>query len=243
MPSETRQIEALMEMSNSGISDGFPCHQGKLHGHPIVVGTTGVGMTNSAMAAALFIYRFQPTELIFTGSGARLNPELRTGDVIIAKKSYHHCAGSLTPEGVVYRKVRGPTKGAMTHYAFPPDAGLLKLAKEAAKAYTPPEVKVGDQTYRPQVRVGTVCSSDFFGVTTEKIADIRQKLGCDLIEMESSAVAQVCHHMGIPHLIIRSGSNSAQPDPGVHYRKLGQTAASQAALFTIHLIQKLAQRL
>ncbi len=240
MPSETVPIEALMKMSQSGLSDGFPCHQGRLHGHPVVVGTTGVGITNSAMCAALFIARFQPRELIFTGSGARINQKLRTGDVIIAKKSIHHCAGSLTDEGVIYRKVRGPTKGSMTHYSFAADPGLLKLAKKAAKTYTPGEVKVGDQSYHPKVLVGSVCSSDFFGVTSDRIADIRKKLGCDLMEMESSAVGQVCHHLKIPHLVIRSGSNSAQPDPGVHYRRLGQIAARQAALFTIHLMKMLA---
>ncbi len=239
MPSETVPIEALMKMSKSGLSDGFPCHQGRLHGHPVVVGTTGVGITNSAMCAALFIARFQPGELIFTGSGARINQKLRTGDVIIAKKSIHHCAGNLTDNGVIYRKVRGPTKGSMTHYAFSADPGLLKLAKEAARNYIPGNVKVGDQCYRPIVRVGSVCSSDLFGVTSARIKDIRNKLGCDLMEMESSAVGQVCHHLKVPHLVIRSGSNSAQPDPGVHYRRLGQIAARQAALFTIHLVSML----
>ncbi len=241
MPSETVPIEALMKITQSGLSDGFPCHQGRLHGHRVVVGTTGVGITNSAMCAALFIARFQPRELIFTGSGARINQELRTGDVIIAKKSIHHCAGNLTDEGVIYRKVRGPTKGTMTHYSFTADPGLLKLAKKVAKTYTPGEVTVGDETYQPKVLAGSVCSSDLFGVTSERIEDIREKLGCDLMEMESSAVGQVCHHLNVPHLVIRSGSNSAQPDPGVHYRRLGQIAARQAALFTIHLMKTLAE--
>ena len=85
----------------------------------------------------------------------------------------------------------------------------------------------------------SVASGDIFGLTAFKIKDIREKLGCDLIEMEGSAAAQVCWQMGVPHLVIRSGSNLAQPNPGADYRKLGQIAAHQAARFTAHVVERL----
>jgi nucleoside phosphorylase len=77
-----------------------------------------------------------------------------------------------------------------------------------------------------------------FGLTQQKIDDIRKKLGCDLMEMEGAAAAQVCWQLGVPHLVIRSGSNLAQPNPGKDYRRLGQIAAHQAARFTMHFIRE-----
>ncbi|HEV7821182.1 MAG TPA: 5'-methylthioadenosine/adenosylhomocysteine nucleosidase, partial [Burkholderiales bacterium] len=88
-------------------------------------------------------------------------------------------------------------------------------------------------------RTGLICSGDVFGMTAAKIADIRSKLKCDLVEMEGSAVAQVCHELQVPHLVIRGGSNLAQPSPGEDYKALGQIAARQAAFFTLHVVRSL----
>jgi nucleoside phosphorylase len=57
--------------------------------------------------------------------------------------------------------------------------------------------------------------------------------------MEGSAVAQVCHELQVPHLVIRGGSNLAQPSPGEDYKALGQIAARQAAFFTLHVVRSL----
>ena len=208
----------------------------------MIVAVTGVGITNAAMTSALFLHRFRPSELIFTGSGARLNPEVRTGDVIISKKTSHHNAGNWTESGMIYRKVRGPLAGQMTPYEYSADAALLSLARSAIRTFPKNQVTANGHTYQPLVRTGRVCSGDVFGLTKQKIDDIRRKLGCDLIEMEGSAAAQVCWQLGVPHLVIRSGSNLAQPNPGKDYRRLGQIAAHQAARFTMHFVRSLASR-
>ena len=38
--------------------------------------------------------------------------------------------------------------------------------------------------------------------------------------------------LGVPHLVIRAGSNRAQENPGADYRRLGHVAARSAARFT-----------
>ena len=62
------------------------------------------------MTTALFVQQFRPAELVYTGSGARLNREIRTGDIVISRKTSHHNAGNWTESGMVYRKVRGHSK-------------------------------------------------------------------------------------------------------------------------------------
>lgn len=186
----------------------------------------------------MFIKLFKPKIVIFTGTGARLNPSLNLGDVIIVRKAYHHNAGSLTTDGMIYRKVRAPLKGKMTSYVFNLNARLLKIANLAIKNYLKNGV-ASKKNCLPMIKVGTVCSSDLFGVNQEKINDLRKKLNCDLMDMESAAIAQACSQLKIPCCIIRAGSNLVQPNPGDDYKKLGKIAAHQSAQFTRHLLREI----
>ena len=94
---------------------------------------------------------------------------------------------------MVYRKVRGPLEGRMISWQFAPDARLLRIAKAAAvPGYEAEPVTANGETYQPTVLPGVVTASDMFGVSDEKIADMREKLDPDIMEMESAAIAQVC---------------------------------------------------
>lgn len=240
VPWEIKPIVGALASPVVGELRGFPFYRGRLEGRPVVVAITGVGKTNAAMIATLFIAHFKPQRLIYTGSAARLNPALRTGDVIVGRRTFHHDAGSWQEKGMLYRKIIGPIAGRPTHFRYDADKELLATALAAAKSYAPGKVTANGETYVPAVRAGLICSGDVFGMTAEKIADIRAKLKCDLVEMEGSAVGQVCHALGVPHLVIRGGSNRAQPSPGEDYKALGQIAARQAAFFAMHLVRSLA---
>jgi adenosylhomocysteine nucleosidase len=241
MPSEIRLLQTHLTRRRAGQLACFPYAEGLLNGRRVVTTVTGVGVTNGAMVAALFLHYFQPSELIVCGTGSRFNPRVRTGDTVISTKTIHHAAGSLTDAGMVYRKVRGPLEGQMTHWAFPPDARLLRLAKAAIASYAPAPLTVAGETYLPKVLTGVVTASDLFGVSDAKIADMQAKLRPDIMEMESAAIAQVCVQLGVPHIVFRAGSNRTQSDPGSDYRKLGQTAAAAAARWTLHFVAYLAQ--
>ena len=241
MPSEIRLIQGRMEPgSKEGKLAVFPYRKGVLNGRPVVTAVTGVGVTNAAMVTALFVQEFAPTEVIVSGTGSRFNPRIRTGDTVVSVRTIHHAAGSLTAEGMVYRKVRGPLEGEMTHWKYAPDPRLLKLAKASVSGYEAEPVTANGETYRPTVLTGVVTASDLFGVSDEKIADMRAKLDPDIMEMESAAIAQVCTQLGVPHIVFRAGSNRTQSNPGADYRQLGQTAAHAAARWTVHFVGCLA---
>jgi 5'-methylthioadenosine/S-adenosylhomocysteine nucleosidase len=241
MPSEIRTIQAALRDRRSATYAGFPYDTGTIAGRRVVVAVTGVGVTNGAMVAALFLNEFKPAELIVSGTGSRFNPRIRTGDTVISLKTIHHAAGSLTDAGMVYRKVRGPLPGQMTSWFFRPDPALLALAKRAVTTYEPEDVVVDGERYAPRVLTGVVSASDLFGVNDEKIADMRAKLDPDIMEMESAAIAQVCTQLGTPHIVFRAGSNRTQSNPGNDYRRLGQIAAAAAARWTVHYVAELAR--
>ena len=241
MPSEIRTIQGALRHRRSGTYAGFPYDTGTIGGRRVVTAVTGVGVTNGAMVAALFVNEFAPSELVVSGTGSRFNPRIRTGDTVISLKTIHHAAGSLTASGMVYRKVRGPLPGEMTSWFFRPDPALLALAKRAVKTYEPEDVVVDGERYAPRVLTGVVTASDMFGVSDEKIADMRAKLNPDIMEMESAAIAQVCEQLGVPHIVCRAGSNRTQSNPGNDYRRLGQIAAAAAARWTVHVVATLAR--
>ena len=234
MPSEIRLIQAQIIRPKSGRLAGFPWVAGVLRGRRVITAVTGVGVTNAAMVTALFIQAFRPAEVLVSGTGSRFNPRLRTGDTVISTRTIHHAAGSLTNRGMVYRKVRGPLAGQMTHWYYRPDPRLLKLARAAIAGYVATSVTANGETYVPRVLTGVVTASDMFGVSDAKIADMRKKLNPDIMEMESAAIAQVCRQLGVPHIVFRAGSNRTQSNPGNDYRLLGQKAAAAAARWTVH---------
>ena len=241
MPSEIRLIQGRMDRgATTGTLAVFPYQRGVLNGRSVVTAVTGVGVTNAAMVTALFVQHFKPTEVLVSGTGSRVNPRIRTGDTVVSIRTIHHAAGSLTSEGMVYRKVRGPLEGQMTSWQYAPDPRLLRLARAAIPAYEAEPVTANGETYRPTVLTGVVTASDLFGVSDEKIADLRAKLDPDIMEMESAAIAQVCAQLGTPHIVFRAGSNRTQSNPGSDYRKLGQTAAHAAARWTVYFVGCLA---
>lgn len=241
MPSEIRLIQAHLQKPKRGCLAGFPYVVGVLSGRRVVTTVTGVGVTNGAMVTAIFVQHFRPTEVLVSGTGSRFNPRINTGDTVISTKTIHHAAGSLTDLGMVYRKVRGPLVGQMTHWYYRPDARLLKLAKASIKGYTTEPVTANGATYVPRVLTGVVSASDLFGVSDAKIADLRKKLNPDIMEMESAAIAQVCTQLGVPHLVFRAGSNRTQSSPSNDYRLLGQKAAAAAARWTVYFTGCLAK--
>jgi 5'-methylthioadenosine/S-adenosylhomocysteine nucleosidase len=217
----------------------IPYYRGSIAGKNVIVAITGIGKTFTAMTSTLFIAEFKPRVVLMSGTGARINPGLRTGDVIVATETHEHDYGSLTREDMVYRPMNGPDDGKEMTNAFMPPTALLQLADRAIADYRGPEVTANDATYTVKARRGIVSSSDLFGVTQVRIETLRSRFHTDIMEMESAPLGHVCESLGVPYLIVRAGSNVAQEAPNNDYLRLGPIAAREAAKFSIHLLNYL----
>lgn len=231
-------VEAMTQREKKSLW-GIPYYTGKIGGKSVVVAITGIGKTFTGMTSTLFITHFKPRLVLMSGTGARINYDLRTGDVIVATVTYEHDYGSLTREGMVYRPMNGPNNGNKVENAFSPPGKLLAIAEQAIASYRAPEVSANGATYPIRVRRGVVASSDLFGVTTRRIKSLRNHLHADIMEMESAPLGHVCETLGVPYVIVRAGSNVAQEAPNDDYLRLGPIAARQAALFSLHLLKYL----
>lgn len=218
---------------------GIPYYRGKLRGKNVVVAITGIGKTDTAMTTTLFVTQFKPRLILMSGTGARINQELRTGDVIVAVTTHEHDYGSLTQSGMVYRPINGPDDGKEIENDFRPPTSLLAKADRAIASYRGPEVTANGSMYTVKARRGVVSSSDLFGVTQQRIDQLRSLFHTDIMEMESAPLGHVCETLGVPYLIVRAGSNVAQEAPNDDYLRLGPIAAREAAKFSLHLLNYL----
>jgi adenosylhomocysteine nucleosidase len=237
VPQEIPVLTNALENPEKKSLWGIPYWQGKLHGKPVVIAITGIGKTYTAMTTTLFIKEFKPRLVLMTGTGARINQQLRTGDVIVATHTYEHDYGSLTRNDMVYRPMNSPDDGKEVENEFKPTASLLALAQKAMDSYEPQTVTANDSTYKNSVRYGVVSSSDLFGVPQARIDLLRDKFKTDIMEMESAPLGHVCETLGVPYLIVRAGSNVAQEAPNDDYLRLGPIAAREAAKFSLHLVK------
>lgn len=242
LPQETELVLGALKGRRAGKLGRFPYVEGRIGGRRTVVAVTGIGKTCASMITMLFATHFRPRELVMTGTASRINPEMRNGDVIVGEITCNHDFGSLCAGyAMEYFGAEGPLGDSMA-VIFPGDRALIAAAKRAMRTHVPETASQHTPSYTPKVRLGRITSGDQFGITPERIADIRRQLNPDLMEMESGSVAQVCWYLGIPFLCIRSGSNLTQNSPDNDYRKLSPFASRQAALFTVSLVGELAAR-
>lgn len=242
VPWEMAPVVAELSESESGTIHNIPYTRGKLYGMPVVVALTGVSKTNTGMVAGALITAFNPSRVIFSGTGARVQPEIKAGYVFIIEETMFHDAGNLTEEGMEVRPVMGPTPYLSREPVFRPDASLFSKAKRAADHYVPPEpIEVDGKTYNTVVSPGSIVTGDLFSINQWKYEEILNKFGTDLFAMENAALGQTCTFMGVPWIAMRGGSDLIQAgDASEDYKKYGPIAARQAALFTLFFLEKLA---
>lgn len=235
VPQEITVIREAMDGAQKSTLWGIPFWRGEIKGRPVVLAITGIGKAYTAMTLTLFLSEFRPRLVVMTGTGARIAPQLRTGDIIVATTLFEHDYGSLTQADMVYRPFNSPIDGGEVANQFSPPEALLEVAAQAIASYRCPEVSANQTSYQVMVRTGVVASSDLFGMTGQRIESLRNQFATDLVEMESAPLARVCETFGVPYLVIRAGSNLAQEAPNDDYLRLGPIAADQAARFTVHL--------
>ena len=239
LPQESELVERAVTGKKRGQLSGFPYLTGRLHGRRVIVAVTGIGKTCATLLTTLMVEKFQPREVLMTGTASRINPEIRNGDVIVGEITCNHDLGSFAQSDVMeYFAAEGPLGDHMA-IVFPGDRRLLAAARRAIRTHVPETASQHTPAYAPAVRLGRITSGDQFGITEARIADIRRQLNPDLMEMESGSVAQVCWYLRTPFLCIRSGSNRTQNSPDNDYRTLSPFASRQAALFTVALVKEL----
>ncbi len=99
VPWEMAPVAAELTESEAGAIHNIPFRRGNLYGMPVVVALTGVSKTNTGMVAGALITAFNPSRVIFSGTGAQVRSEIKAGYVFIIEETTFHDAGNLTEDG------------------------------------------------------------------------------------------------------------------------------------------------
>jgi adenosylhomocysteine nucleosidase len=201
---------------------------GHWHGHEVVAVLSRIGKVAAATTATTLIERFGVTRMVFTGVAGGLAPHVNVGDVVVANAFVQHDmdASPLFPRHEV------PLTG-MTH--FPADADLrdallavAPLALAEVVHSLPPSDWLGLPLDAAKVHQGLVASGDRFVSTNLESAELQRRLPQALaVEMECSAIAQVCHDYGVPLGAVRIISDRADDAAHVDFPRFIQTIASR----------------
>jgi adenosylhomocysteine nucleosidase len=244
---EVKPIQAQLQNKREGKIEGLAFTEGKLRGRHVVVTWTGVGKVHAAMTTSLFIEHFRPREVIVCGIAGAINPQLGVGDVVIAEKSAQHDFGFWSDAGVESRGFDNRLTGEQNPIFFAADARLLDIAMRAADQTVLKSIGNEGKQTQAKVKKGVVVTGDTFIMSPQKRVDLRERLGADAVEMEGAAIAQVCYQRGIPHLIIRGISDTAdeKADKDVNTFQsiaLGNAAAVTCKMMELKAVQQTAGR-
>ncbi|CAM3963471.1 5'-methylthioadenosine/adenosylhomocysteine nucleosidase [Deinococcus frigens] len=188
---------------------GATLHRGQLDGVSVLLTRGGIGKVNAALTTA-HLLAAGATRIIFTGVAGGVHPDLRVGDIVISTDCVQHDV-DVTALGYELGTVPGEAP------AWAADELLRAMAVEAAN-----EV--------PGVRVtqGRVASGDQFIASSEGVRRLQTTFDAACAEMEGAAVAQVCAKAGVPFVVIRSVSDTADGSAGVDYREFMPQVARHA---------------
>lgn len=201
---------------------GYSFYSGELAGAQVVLVQSGIGKVASALATALLIQHFKPAAVINTGSAGGFDPELNVGDVVISTEVRHHDV-DVTAFGYEIGQV--PQMPA----AFSAHPQLISAAEQSIQALGFCKTKKG-----------LIATGDSFICDPARIAVIRQQFPSMLaVEMEGAAIAQVCHMLKTPFVVIRSLSDIAGKESPQSFDAYLEVASKNSSAMVLELLQRL----
>lgn len=196
---------------------------GQLEGQKVVILKCGIGKVNSAVAAALMISEFAPECIINSGSAGGMNPEMNVLDIVVSDKVCHHDV-DVCCFGYDYGQVPGMP------LAYQADERLIQIAIDSVH-----------QLKDIAVRRGTICSGDSFVTGDAATAKIKHNFpDITAVEMEGAAIAQACHLMNTPFVVIRAISDIPGKESNYKdFKEFIDDAGKVSAQMVMNMLKKL----
>jgi adenosylhomocysteine nucleosidase len=192
---------------------GRDVYTGRLWGERVVVTISRIGTVAAATTATLLIERFAPSRMVFLGVAGGLASSVCRGDVVVASEFLQHDMDASP----LFARYEVPLYGRSR---FASDAGLASDLVEAARGAT------GSRG----VHRGLLVSGDRFVSSAAECLALQSLLPDALaVDMESAAVAQVCHDYGVPFAAVRSISDRADDSAHVDFAAFVREVASPCA--------------
>jgi len=237
--SEIVPVEKRVQDGRDVAVRGFVFRQGTIGGRPVVVGRTGTGKVNAAIAATVLISHFSPAAVFFSGTAGAVDPALALGDVVIGTAVVHHDIGQQTPNGLQRRAPRPPSSSEPDSVLLSAPDALVNAARRATRTLTLPSMTSGDNTATPRIVEGLIATGEMFVANVAQRDELRQNLNVAAVEMEGAAVVQTCRYFGVPCLVVRSITDRADGQAMASYQTVRARASENAAAVVAAIIGSL----
>ena len=220
MDDEVREIISQLENESVENVSGIEFHTGRLFDKNVVIAKCGVGKVFAAICAEAMIIKYSPDLIINSGVGGAIDKELRPLDIVFADKLVQHDMDTSAigdPVGLI---------SGINRVYFETDERAREILVDAAK------------TLSVKYHVGTVATGDKFisdSADKHRISSIFGAIAC---EMEGGAIAHTAFVNGIPFIVIRAISDSADGDASMDYPTFLPIAADISTDLTLALIEK-----
>ena len=210
---------------------------------PVVIASSGIGMTNAAATTQYIIDTYHPKAIIFTGICGGVNPKHQIGDIVIPEQWLTHDFGYWGKSGFKSDSVGvgHPTSG---HFQNMMDILVdTMLARQLADAGDAIAFRFRTVIGRiPEVyRGGLGISGNAFIDSKPKREQLFHDLQAEIVDMESAAVVQTAHAAGIPVAVVRSCSDlaggSGSETASKQLDEFFKVAAYNSALVVQHFLE------
>ena len=200
MESELKLLIPLIDGIEERVVSGTVLYEGKVGEHEVSVLQCGIGKVNAAMGAMKLINNFSPQCVINSGVAGGTGAGAKVLDVVAGERVGYHDVWCGSPNEP------GQVQGLPRY--FRADEGLLALLPEG------------------KVKRGLIASGDMFVDSVEELNRIKSIYPDSIaVDMESAAIAQVCHSYNIPFLSLRVVSDTpGETDNAAQYHNFWQEA-------------------
>lgn len=208
--------------------------KGEIANKTVVVSRTEIGITNASAATTIGIIKYSPDLVINQGTSGGHDPNLHTGDIVLADKVVN--IGAVRTERKEYgipaddkdgiffedvQRIRDSKGNTVDYNYFTSDKNIMNTAKNI-------DYKNG------KVVVGTIGTADQWNRELERIKFIHERYGTSAEEMETVAAAQVSKAFNIPFMGVRILSNT-----DIHNEDFNPQTAIWCQEYTVDLIKKI----
>ncbi|GEC99625.1 5'-methylthioadenosine/S-adenosylhomocysteine nucleosidase [Kocuria varians] len=199
---------------------GADVHALELDGRPVLLVRTGIGLVNAASALGTVLELFEPSVVVSAGSAGGLRADVNVGDLVVGTR-FRYTDADATAFGYAPGQVPG----------MPASYAASETLMAAASTLIAAE---GHALWR-----GEMLSGGSF-VTAENVGATRETFpGALSTDMETTALAQVCHARGREFLALRSISDLCGPAADQQFHLEIDTVAAISAAAVRQLLRGL----
>ena len=208
MNKELQQLLQLMEKPLECFQKGQSFWIGQIGDSSLILTKSGIGKVNAAYGAINLIDNFRPDVVISTGCAGGASTELEIRDVVVSTQICYHDVWCGQPNEL------GQIQGLPAKYEA--DANLIEIAKQLKCS--------------ARIVPGLIVSGDWFVDNVEKMKDIVAAFPDAMaVDMESAALAQICHLYKMPFLSFRVISDiPLKPNNEIDYNNFWSEVADES---------------